>query len=242
MKLLFENWRKYLYEQDEIQSESPQVHPEAIIYCDMDGVLVDFESDVIDLVNSLLSGGDLPGGTKKSKGYSKRINKLQRELGMEWRASNKEDLNIKVVKNFMMGVVGADPGIVFSDLSPLEDGVGSLWPFLNSTGHTVNILSAAVRAREGATMTSEEGKTKWLARLEPKPTSIIVVQAGQGVTSAEKKAVYAKTNGIQNILIDDSEKNTKAWRDAGGLAIDHIPRGSEATIQTLEELFNETPI
>ena len=51
MKLLFENWRKYL---NYIPSERTQTHQ---IYCDMDGVLADFvEGTVIHITNKLQSG------------------------------------------------------------------------------------------------------------------------------------------------------------------------------------------
>jgi len=51
MKLIFENWRKYL---NYIPSERTQTYQ---IYCDMDGVLADFvEGTVIHITNKLQSG------------------------------------------------------------------------------------------------------------------------------------------------------------------------------------------
>ena len=51
MKLLFENWRKYL---NYVPSERAQTYQ---IYCDMDGVLVDFiGGTVIHITNKLQSG------------------------------------------------------------------------------------------------------------------------------------------------------------------------------------------
>ena len=48
--------REYIREVLETDS-SPKIHPESQIYCDMDGVLVNFEEAVVNLVNNLLDGG-----------------------------------------------------------------------------------------------------------------------------------------------------------------------------------------
>ena len=42
MKNIFENWRKYVNEDEESEIQ---------IYCDMDGVLVDFEGGIVDYIN-----------------------------------------------------------------------------------------------------------------------------------------------------------------------------------------------
>ena len=49
MKLLLENWREYLNEEQEFPYQ---------IYCDMDGVLVDFEKGVIDYITNKLERGE----------------------------------------------------------------------------------------------------------------------------------------------------------------------------------------
>ena len=46
MKLLLENWRKFLKEEQEYE-----------IYCDMDGVLVDFELGVVEYITAALAEG-----------------------------------------------------------------------------------------------------------------------------------------------------------------------------------------
>ena len=48
--------REYIREVMEI---APKVQPESQIYCDMDGVLVDFETAVVAMINNLLDGGQL---------------------------------------------------------------------------------------------------------------------------------------------------------------------------------------
>jgi len=46
MKLLLENWRRFLKEEQEYE-----------IYCDMDGVLVDFEKGAVEYITAALEGG-----------------------------------------------------------------------------------------------------------------------------------------------------------------------------------------
>ena len=99
----------------EVMETTPQIQPESQIFCDMDGVLVDFETAVVALVNSLLDGGQLEG-VKRTKGYFARMSKIQNELGKDWRAQGRPDLDIKSVRNFMMGAIGANPGPVFASM------------------------------------------------------------------------------------------------------------------------------
>ena len=46
MKLLLENWRKFINEEQEYE-----------IYCDMDGVIVDFELGTVEYITSDLKSG-----------------------------------------------------------------------------------------------------------------------------------------------------------------------------------------
>jgi len=212
----------------EVMEAIPQIQPESQIFCDMDGVLVDFETAVVDLVNHVLDGGSL-SGVPLSKGYHKRLRAVINQLGPDWRARSRPDLNIKVVKNFMMGAIGANPGPVFAEMSSHPDAIAELWPFLNSTGHRVILLSAPIRARNEETMSAGEGKKIWAEQLSPPPADIIIAPATQ-------KVEYATTNGIPNILIDDKISTVDAWNVAGGIGILHIPKQSGATIRQLEEL------
>ena len=217
--------REYIKEVLEIV---PKVQPGSQIFCDMDGVLVDFETAVVALINKLLDGGQLPG-VKRTKGYFARLGKVQSELGKDWRAQSRPDLDIKSVRNFMMGAIGANPGPVFASMPAHSDGVNQLWPFLNSTGRTVNLLTAPITARKGAAMTAGEGKIIWAGQLDPPPAEIIVTPAAQ-------KMAYATAGGVPNVLIDDRSSTVESWNNAGGIAVLHAPGGSSTTIQKLIEL------
>ncbi len=199
------------------------------IFCDMDGVLVQFGERVINLVNNSIEDpyhfSDNP-----SKGHFKRLKKIQEVLGPNWRATDRSDLDIKVVRNFMMGIISSNPGPIFESMNPWPDGVTKLWPFLNSTSFQVNILSAPIRHSSTAVQTAEEGKTNWVkAHLSPAPSEIII-------TPAVLKPEYATTNGIANILIDDKASTVESWINSGGIGILHIPGQSLKTIQELKGL------
>ena len=76
MKLLLENWREYLKEEEQ----------EYEIYCDMDGVLVDFELGAVEYITSDLKSG--------------KAAELGEELGRDY--IDKEDIKSnKAVRNYM---------------------------------------------------------------------------------------------------------------------------------------------
>ena len=120
--------RQYIHE---VLQTGPALEPESQIFCDMDGVIADFEGGIIPILNDMLAGGD-PPYTEATKGHHKRLRKAHRDLGPDWRAKTKNDINIKAIRNLMLATVGAAPGSTFQNLPPLADGVGKLWPFLNS--------------------------------------------------------------------------------------------------------------
>ena len=215
----------------EVLEAMPQIQPESQIFCDMDGVLVNFEEAAINLVNNLLDG-DRPStvGVERSKGYEKRLRKVREQLGPQWRAKNRPDLDIKPVRNFMMGIIGANPGPVFAEMKPHMDALTSLWPYLTSSGHIINVLTAPIRASSEDVMSAEEGKELWVSRwLRPSPSAVIMSPAAQ-------KVEYAIIAGVPNILIDDKLSTVEAWNAAGGIAVLHIPKQSGGTIKQLKDL------
>jgi len=218
----------------EIKTPKLTLQPDAQIFCDMDGVIANFVAGVIPVLNDILDGND-PLHFEPTKSWRKRWRRVQRDMEPDWRAATANDINIKQIRNLMFATVGEAPGPIFANLPPYNDGVSKLWPLLNSTGHTVNILTATVKATPDATSTSRDGKLEWIAaHLSPPPSEIITVQADRDGSSAEKKAHYAMRGGVPNLLIDDHPKNVDAWIAAGGYAIHHKPGKSKLTIKQLE--------
>lgn len=201
------------------------------IFCDMDGVLVNFESTAISLTNSILSGGKLPG-VSRSKSHFHRVQQVHDEMGNDWRLSTGSDLQIPVVRKLMLTSISANPGLIFLSMQPHQDGITQLWPFINRVGLTVNILSAPINGNKSAPMSAAEGKTSWVESwLKPQPKNIII-------TPSARKYEHATTDGVENILIDDKASTIDAWNAAGGIGILHIPKNSSKTIQQLIEILS----
>ena len=76
MKLLFENWREYLNEENQTYQ----------IYCDMDGVLVNFMDGVVQYITNKLQSGE--------------AEELKAELGRDYIESEEIDSN-RSVRKFM---------------------------------------------------------------------------------------------------------------------------------------------
>jgi hypothetical protein len=197
------------------------------IYCDMDGVLVDFEAGAVELLTSILDGAADPMWIEGSKSMEKNIERVRRDLGEDWRPRVKSDLDVKGVRQIMISAISSAPGDFFESLPPLDDGINELWPFLNDLGVPVHILSAPIRGRVG-TRSAEDGKRAWCARyLSPAPESIIIVDAVD-------KARWAMTDGNVNLLVDDKAKTIDAWNSLGGIGILHPPGDSASSISEIK--------
>jgi hypothetical protein len=149
-------------------------------------------------------------------------------MGDDWRPKGGHDLDVKGTRQLMMSAISSSPGRFFESLPPLDDGVNDLWPFLNSLGLPVHILSAPVRGREG-TATAEEGKKRWVERyLDPQPESIIIVDA-------KDKQNWAVRDGGPNLIVDDKGSTIESWNSRGGVGILHVPRDSESSISRIRQ-------
>ena len=202
------------------------------IYCDMDGVLVDFESGAVDLVSQILDGSADPVWTESSKSMGKNIERVKADMGEGWRPEGGHDLVVKGARQIMMSAISSAPGKFFESLAPLEDGIDELWPFLNSLGVPVHVLSAPVRGREGTT-TAEEGKRLWVKRyLDPQPESVIIVDA-------KDKQNWAVRDGTPNLIVDDKSSTIESWNQRGGAGILHVPRDSASSIARIRKIVSD---
>ena len=138
----------------------------------------------------------------------------------------------------------------------VEEFFTSLPPFGKNGELTNAIINTVVKVAGGYSICSHpagidaeacrRGKIAWIKNnLNPQPIEMLFPQ---------NKAVYAMTNGIPNVLIDDFPPYVKAWRDAGGIAIEmrtdsfHSPGEVKAFLtkelnkakkSTVKESFNE---
>jgi len=215
MKLLLENWRQHL-------EEESRAFPYQI-YCDMDGVLVDFEKGAVEQINKDLKDESITG---------KSIDKLRQKLasmGRETITSQhlaKEDMEkrLKAARKYMYSRL-QDDATYWADLD-WNRGGKDLWSYISK--YNPYILTTPMKDKA-----SKIGKAMWIKEnLTPVPEKVFM--------SDEKYKWATNEDGSPNILIDDFTTNTIPWEEHGGIAILHT--STEKTIKELEELMSEVEI
>ena len=209
MKLLFESWKSFL-------KEESGVFPYQI-YCDMDGVLVDFEFAALDQINKDLKDESLAG---------KYIDKLREKLAELGRDEViQQDLDkmdkenrLQSARNYMYRRLDDDEEF-WANL-PWAEGGEELWDYISKFNPYV--LTAPMKG-EG----SKRGKQIWIENnLIPQPEKVYM--------SHEKYHWAVNVDDDPNVLIDDFTTNTIPWEEHGGIAILHTDTAT--TIHELEEL------
>ena len=156
-----------------------------VIFCDMDGVLCNFEKMFFDIAD------------------------VKTETPWDYEKKFGEDKFWNVINSY---------GIKFWTKLPWMPDGKKLWSYLVKNYKNVNILSAPSSHDQGQ---SVKGKKIWLKSNIGSPNTILDKQ----------KYKYAKPN---HILIDDLEKNIKAWTSAGGIGILH--KSASDTISKLKTI------
>ena len=192
------------------------------LYCDMDGVLVDFVAGAMKLVNYALNNPDKYSGWDEYKLLKARLILEGRDHIVtmdlekpEYRGVNAEEV-MPEARNLMKRLI-ADAGKEWWATLPWMAGGKALWKHLKSN-HDPHILSAPMGGCGGC----KTGKLEWIQTnlgVDPKKVRL-----------TDEKHVLAKNN----ILIDDFEINTIPWNTHGGIAIKH--ENAKKTIATLKEV------
>ena len=209
MKLLIENFQAFINEQE---GRLPQ------IYCDMDGVLVDFEQGVVNQINKDLQM------IRQMKDI-KNLVKIQRALDSLGRDEvvlddmRGKSATSKPVRDYMYGRVGNDADF-WAHLPWMPNGK-ELWDFI--APYEPFILTSPMQKG------SEIGKAFWIdSNLSPAPEKVFM--------SHEKYNWALDENGEPSILIDDWSKNIVPWAKKGGIAIQHVNANTSVTIETLRKM------
>jgi len=212
MDELFKNWREYLKNNQTIK-----------VYCDMDGVLVDFVNPVLKLMNTTLEKIESENNKKIQKLGLKAKEALKRDyfviddIKISHKNTNKE------ARNFMYYLL--KDNTEFWAKLPWAPGGKELWN--NIKNLNTEILTSPLENDSS----SKKGKILWVKEhlgLEPAK-----------VHFSDKKYEYAvsKENQI-NILIDDFSKNVLPFKSAGGLAILHKTGNTIATLKKLNKIIS----
>jgi hypothetical protein len=209
MKLLLENFQAFINEQE---GELPQ------IYCDMDGVLVDFEQGIVDQINKDLRMIRQMKDVKNLVKIKKALASLGRDelvlADMRGKSATSEP-----VRDYMYGRVGNDADF-WANLPWMPNG-RELWEFI--APYKPFILTSPMQKG------SEIGKAFWIdSNLKPAPEKVFM--------SHEKYNWSVSETGEPNVLIDDWSKNIIPWSKKGGIAIQHVNANTAVTIGTLRKM------
>ena len=197
MKLLLENWRKFVKEQEEQYQ----------IYCDMDGVLVDFVAGTVEHITKQLQAG--------------KAEELKEKIGRDYITDEDIHMNSpnrnKDVRDYMYKEL--EHNAKFWEELPWMPGGQELWAFI----YKFNPYILTTPMGYG----SEIGKQSWIDKKLDKE---------MGMPPADVFMSHDKDNWAapNHILIDDFTKNTVPWDNEGGIAILHTD--ADKTIEKLEEI------
>ena len=205
-------WKNYL---NEIKKDNKKTQ----VYCDMDGVIVDFESGTVDYINA-----DLATPSRVPANLVKLFQKLQGKLESLGRDQEIEisdltrdpERRIQEVRRYMYRRLEDD--FEFWQNLPWTDDGKSLWTYLSNLDPQVKILTAPMQG-EG----SRNGKIAWVQKNLGKQYEVIL---------EEDKWKHA---GSHRLLIDDTFEKVKGWSDNNGIVIHHI--NAEDTLARLKELM-----
>ena len=209
MKLIYEKWRRFINEQEsEIQ-----------IYCDMDGVLVDFEGGIVKYINE-----DLKDESRVPENLLKTYKKLQQKLEDLGRDQEIEvpdltrdpEKRIQAVRKYMYARA-SDDFEFWKNLSWTPDGK-QLWEHIKDKSPQIIILTSPMRGAG-----SKDGKVEWVKNNLGSQYKVIL---------EEDKWKYS---GPNKLLIDDFLTNIEPWGQKGGMVVHH--QNSSDSISQVEELL-----
>jgi hypothetical protein len=211
MNDVIKNWRKFVCENEDLEDKGPQSFPFRI-FCDMDGVLVDLASGILEEAHQDATD------PKQRAAVMKII-----ASDIPWRG-HKGDEKMKKGLKFIYKLISDDQNF-WASLPPIEDAM-ALWGFISQfepfiLSHPWDEASA-------------KGKRMWLSSLAgnlspPLPQSRIIL------TGDKHKFSINKATGAPNVLIDDMEKYIEPWRAADGIAIHHV--SADSSIRELKQIM-----
>lgn len=183
------------------------------LYCDMDGVLCNFDEQFINKLQDKNFGG---------KHYrSEELEGIQ----------TPNDFEVKFGKEEFWKFIDEICGVPFWADMEWTPGGQQLWNVISQYSPT--LLTSPSR-----TMISRIGKRTWSKNhLSPSPEGIIFKYS----TYKQEQATQDVAKGIEPILIDDRRDIIDRWQDAGGIGIHHPKNGDPSeVIKRINKLYGQS--
>ena len=198
------------------------------LYCDMDGVLVDFAAGALKLVNTALKDPKY-ASWEEYKLLVKRLEKEGREQILpvdlekpEYRGRDEEEV-MPEAREFMKALI-AEAGANWWATLPWMPGGRLLWASIAK--YNPRILSAPMDPLKEC----EKGKQRWIdINLVPQPNEVVFT---------DEKFHLAEGN----VLIDDFEINIIPWEKNGGTPVLHHHNNTSSTIKLVEEIIEDATV
>jgi len=194
------------------------------IYCDMDGVLVDFIDGALIKMNEALL--EPPAHLREE--VAQVVSELGRNHVVAADLAKYSPSNVKAASNLMYRLLEDDEEF-WANL-PWMPGGKELWAFISV--HNPAILTSPMdkRGKKG----SLRGKERWIK------DNLGLANIRELIFEHKKYRHALSSEGEPNILIDDFMSKVGPWREHGGFGIHHTADAVQ-TIGTLKELLNDAP-
>lgn len=195
------------------------------IYCDMDGVLVDFISGALEKVNEALIN---PPEKLKAE-VEQTIAELGRNQVVAADLAKYSPTNVKAASNLMYQLLEDDEEF-WANLPWMPEGQ-KLWNFISRYNPTILTSPMDKRGKLG----SLRGKERWIKEN-------LGLANIRGLIFEHKKYKHALSGeaSVPNILIDDFMSKVGPWREHGGHGLHHTGNAAQ-TIEELKELLKDEP-
>jgi hypothetical protein len=197
------------------------------LYCDMDGVLVDFGAGALALVNRALEDPIAYEGCEEFATLQARLYERGRgyvvleDLEKAAYRGLQEDEVIPEARWLMKQLIFAQGAEWWENLPWTPNGK-ALWEGLKEREPT--ILTAPMAGATGC----EAGKLKWVEKNLGDHIPVIL---------EDEKFHYATTAGESNVLVDDFVFNTIPWEEHGGTPVLHVDGKIKYTLVRVAELL-----
>ena len=194
------------------------------IYCDMDGVLCDFEKAVVETINRELSS--------QNPKHPKLAAKVVADLGRDYITA--QDIHkyspgkSKPAAKYMYSLVHDDEEF-WANL-PWQPGGKQLWSYIRQFDP---VILTSPMDKAGKTE-SLSGKLTWVEKN-------LGLDADKVNFAHDKYKFAVSPEGKPNILIDDFKTKGEPFTDAGGIGILHISADNTIKLLKLLEEADETP-